>query len=281
MYTPGVYSYREYNYSGAETPVYIDDPNNPGQKVLGVNGEPSTTRRSPSSKRIAKPGNNNKYDKQGVEYTFDFGQIRAIRTSIIVNGAYMQMKNMPDVGVKQLFDLSYNSGKIQINGENVYNPVYGGYDGGKSLQGTAIRKRFNSNFSFITHIPKLRLITSLTVQCVWLDRSRNFKNSGVYYEDAEGNKIYDFEGQVDGTLYKDPDWYMDAAGNVLPFDPSLYDGGWATLFRYTGRRRPIRACSCRTRSNPISWPISALPKRSAISRRFRSTPTTSRIPVPR
>ena len=141
------------------------------------------------------------------------------------------MKNMPDVGVKQLFDLSYNSGKIQINGENVYNPVYGGYDGGKSLQGTAIRKRFNSNFSFIIHIPKLRLITSLTVQCVWLDRSRSFKNSRVYYEDAEGNKIYDFEGQVDGTLYKDPDWYMDAAGNVLPFDPSLYDGELGNAFQ--------------------------------------------------
>ena len=231
MYTPGVYSYREYNYSGAETPVYIDDPNNPGQKVLGVNGEPLDYETVTKFKRIAKPGNNNKYDKQGVEYTFDFGQIRAIRTSIIVNGAYMQMKNMPDVGVKQLFDLSYNSGKIQINGENVYNPVYGGYDGGKSLQGTAIRKRFNSNFSFITHIPKLRLITSLTVQCVWLDRSRSFKNSGVYYEDAEGNKIYDFEGQVDGTLYKDPDWYMDAAGNVLPFDPSLYDGELGNAFQ--------------------------------------------------
>lgn len=124
-YTPGVYSYREYNYSGAETPVYIDDPNNPGQKVLGVNGEPLDYETVTKFKRIAKPGNNNKYDKQGVEYTFDFGQIRAIRTSIIVNGAYMQMKNMPDVGVKQLFDLSYNSGKIQINGENVYNPVYG------------------------------------------------------------------------------------------------------------------------------------------------------------
>lgn len=227
---PGVYSYREYNYSGTETPVYIDDPNHPGQKVLGVGGVPLDYQTVTKFKSIKKPGNNNKYDKQGVEYTFDFGQIRAIRTSIILNGAYMQMKNLSDVGAKQLFDATYTSGKIQVNGENVYNPVYGGYDGGKSLQGAAVRKRLNSNFSFITHIPKLRLITSLTVQCVWLDRTRKLKNGDVYYEDAEGNKIYDFEGLAGGTLYKDPDWYMDTAGNLLPFDPSLYNGDLRNAF---------------------------------------------------
>ena len=65
---------------------------------------------------------------------------------------------------------------------------------------------------------------------MWLDRTRNLKNGDVYYEDADGNKIYDFEGLAGGTLYKDPDWYMDTAGNLLPFDPSLYNGDLRNAF---------------------------------------------------
>lgn len=222
---PQAFAYREYDtYSGTEAPVYIDDPEHPGQLVLGVDGKPLEYTDVQVFRTPKKPANDNKYDKWGVEYTFDFGQIRPIRTSVVVNGAYMNMTNRNGQGVL-LYDDPYSSVKIPIDGKNVYNPFIAGFIGGKSMNDGTQNQRFNSNVTLITHIPKLRLITSLTVQCVWLNRSRNLQPRNVYLLDEEGNPVYgDFSSGTDGrTLYKDPDYYMNAAGQVLPFSRELYE----------------------------------------------------------
>lgn len=224
--TPQVVAYREYEtYTGSETPVYMDDPARPGQKVLGVGGEPLPYRdeRIFLVSGVKKPANDRKYDKWGVEYTFDFGQIRPIRTSVVVNGAYMSMTQKEGEGVL-LYD-TYSTNKINIGDDRVYNPFLGAYYGGKSFSSGSVYTRFNSNVSLITHIPKLRLITSLTVQCVWLNRTRNLQADGVYYKDDDGQPVYgDFSNGSGGkTLYRDPDFYMNADGAVLPFDRALYD----------------------------------------------------------
>ena len=65
-----------------------------------------------------------------------------------------------------LYD-TYSSVKVPIDGKNIYNPFLGAYYGGKSVSSGSVYTRFNSNINLITHIPKLRLITTLTVQCVW------------------------------------------------------------------------------------------------------------------
>lgn len=222
---PYAFTYREYeSYTGTGTPVYMDDPENPGQKVLSVDGAPLPYKNQTIFRNNTKSANNNKYDKWGIEYTFDFGQIQAIRTSLVVNGAYMSMVSNNNQGVL-LYGLQ-NSKEYTINGEKVYTPFYASYVGDKSITGGTERKRLNSNINFITHIPKLRLITTLTLQCIWLDRSRNLQNDGVYYLDGDGNPVYaDFSKGVDAsvTFYKDPDYYMNTNGVVMAFDRSLYD----------------------------------------------------------
>ncbi len=45
--------------------------------------------------------------------------------------------------------------------------------------------RFNSNINLITHIPKLRLITTLTVQCVWLNLYWNLQAHVFYILDDD------------------------------------------------------------------------------------------------
>ena len=77
-----------------------------------------------------------------------------------------------------LYD-TYSSVKVPIDGKNIYNPFLGAYYGGKSVSSGSVYTRFNSNINLITHIPKLRLITTLTVQCVWLNRTRNLQADGV------------------------------------------------------------------------------------------------------
>ncbi|MFQ7048609.1 MAG: hypothetical protein ACLRR1_07920 [Alistipes shahii] len=223
---PQVLSFREYEtYKGTEVPVYMDDPNNPGQPVLGVGGEPLDYRDEKifHTASVKKPANDGKYDKWGVEYTFDFGQIRPVRTSVVVNGAYMTMTRKDSEGVL-LYD-TYSSVKVPIDGKNIYNPFLGAYYGGKSVSSGSVYTRFNSNINLITHIPKLRLITTLTVQCVWLNRTRNLQADGVYILDDDNHPVYgDFSNGTNGKMiYRDPDFYMNMDGQLLPFNRDLYN----------------------------------------------------------
>ena len=223
---PRVLSFREYEtYKGTEVPVYMDDPNNPGQPVLGVGGEPLDYRDEKifNTASVKKPANDGKYDKWGVEYTFDFGQIRPVRTSVVVNGAYMTMTRKDSEGVL-LYD-TYSSVKVPIDGKNIYNPFLGAYYGGKSVSSGSVYTRFNSNINLITHIPKLRLITTLTVQCVWLNRTRNLQADGVYILDDDNHPVYgDFSNGTNGKMiYRDPDFYMNMDGQLLPFNRDLYN----------------------------------------------------------
>ena len=219
---PQVLSFREYEtYKGTEVPVYMDDPNNPGQPVLGVGGEPLDYRDEKifHTASVKKPANDGKYDKWGVEYTFDFGQIRPVRTSVVVNGAYMTMTRKDSEGVL-LYD-TYSSVKVPIDGKNIYNPFLGAYYGGKSVSSGSVYTRFNSNINLITHIPKLRLITTLTVQCVWLNRTRNLRQT-VFTSSM--TTIIPFM-----AIFEWDEWQDD-----LPGSRFLYEHGWSAIAVQSG-----------------------------------------------
>ena len=142
---------------------------------------------------------------------------------VVVNGAYMTMTRKDSEGVL-LYD-TYSSVKVPIDGKNIYNPFLGAYYGGKSVSSGSVYTRFNSNINLITHIPKLRLITTLTVQCVWLNRTRNLQADGVYILDDDNNPVYgDFSNGTNGKMiYRDPDFYMNMDGQLLPFNRDLYN----------------------------------------------------------
>ncbi|NCC47080.1 MAG: hypothetical protein EOM16_08610 [Bacteroidia bacterium] len=82
------------------------------------------------------------------------------------------------------------------------------------------RERLSTNLSFVTRIPSIRMIVSLTTQCIWMSNSWNGYDYGnVYSEDSNGNAVYgDYNNKSNlMTLYRDPIAYMDREGVVRPF----------------------------------------------------------------
>ncbi|MEG0949858.1 MAG: TonB-dependent receptor [Bacteroidales bacterium] len=170
-----------------------------------------------------RPGNQAKVDKWGIEYTVNFGKIPALHTSIIVDGAYMNIRRT-DIGEEALYK------KTTINQQNrkyaaIYEGRATGYCGIKS-------ERLNTNVRFVTNIPKIRMVVSLGVQCVWLDRSQwiasNNGNQRIIMRDAQGNR-------VEGDVYKDavhtkylyPIALVDFDGNRVPFTEEMMNNAHA------------------------------------------------------
>lgn len=164
-----------------------------------------------------RPGNQAKVDKWGIEYTLDLGKIEPLNTSIILDGAYLNIRRM-ETGEEA------NYKAATINQQNrkyaaIYEGSALGLCGSKS-------ERLNTNFRFVTNIPKIRMIVSLGVQCVWMDRSQglasNANNSRIIMRDEQGNR-------VEGDVYKDathtkylyPIALVDFAGNRIPFTEEM------------------------------------------------------------
>lgn len=112
-----------------------------------------------------KPLNNKVNDTHGVEFDFDFGQIRPIRTSFVFSGAYMKtdmysssesyFQKNPDAG-----------GKYKDIG------IYASGDGSRY-------KRFSTNLRIIHNIPKIGFIVSLSLQTIWHDSQENLGTENI------------------------------------------------------------------------------------------------------
>lgn len=161
------------------------------------------------------PDNRGKQSKWGIEYEIDFGKIKAIHTSVIVNGMYLKKNDSSEGYVNQ-----YIGGSDPLDASEVY-PYISIFAGSiEPLSNGKTRDRLSTNINFVTNIPKIRMVVSLTAQCIWMNRSwRNFEQGSVYYMDGEGNRVYEdySKKSTDKVLYRDPVAYMDFDGNVRPF----------------------------------------------------------------
>lgn len=131
------------------------------------------------------PDNNYMTKKRGIEYSLNFGQIRPVRTSIIVDGAWFNVK--------------------RVRTSNSYSTVRSNYPYlvERPAGSGSIESRVNTNFRLITHIPKLRLVFSTTVQVVWYESYQNVK-AGVVKTTADGKNLYT---QPVGFYDKDQNYY--------------------------------------------------------------------------
>lgn len=163
------------------------------------------------------PGNETEQKKQGVEYTLDFGQCEAIRTSLIINGAFYSIQNKNAA-------IAANYPSKQINGKSY--PYVGFYETASISHNATKQQRFNSNFRFITHIPEVSLITTLTIQAVWLDKT-NYRmesnyNNPMYLADNDGNRIAgDPHRDTEHNKHLNPLYYMDTAGKYHEFTQEM------------------------------------------------------------
>lgn len=104
------------------------------------------------------PLNNKVNDNKGVEFDFDFGQIKAIRTSFILNGAWMQSKLYSTSN-------SFYEKSPDANGTYKNIGVYGSGDGN-------LDERLSTNLRIIHNIPQIGFVISLSVQTIWSDVSK-------------------------------------------------------------------------------------------------------------
>ena len=162
------------------------------------------------------PKNSYNIDKKGVEYIINFGSVKSLRSTFSVDGAYYHIKRIAQVlpfGEEKL--MSYQGQRFP------YLPIYPGGDGD-------ILERFNSNFQIITHIPELKMVTSVSTQVIWFDSSVNTwdgeDGTPLYFSKGANNqKNYGVTAGVD-KLYIDPIGYYDKSMVYHPWQPNMtYD----------------------------------------------------------
>lgn len=126
---------------------------------------------------ISRPTNSSLVEKEGVEFTFSSRRIPTIRTRVTVNGAWFRTKMSNSTGL-------WYKPSIIVNGKEL--PCAGYYD---DAEGTVYRS-FNTNFTFDTDIPSLRLNISLSVQNMWFTANRTLWKDGVpvKYVDIDGQE---------------------------------------------------------------------------------------------
>lgn len=204
------YQFRRYNYdTNMDRPEYVN-----GEVV--VNGQPVGYDNLRSFVNYRSPGNGIIMDKWGFEYSLDFGKIPVIQTSVIVNGAYFYQKRVED-------DLQMSYETQEVNGEPY--PYLGIFAGPANTANGQIATRLNTNVRLVTHIPQLKMIFTITGQCVWKSTKQNvweYKGKNlVYMKDEEGHIV---EGDITKdskyVKYVNPLAYMDVNGEIHPFTQS-------------------------------------------------------------
>lgn len=159
------------------------------------------------------PSNEFRTDKHGIEYSFNFGEIKPISTDLIVDGAWFWVKRR-DIGNQ------YNSSRVVASvdpatGVNVFNSYLAVLPSGLGT----IRSRFNTNFRFITHIPAIKLVLSTTVQVIWQESLRNI------WESSDGTPYYQLVDNNNGTKMwqVEPIGYYDKTLTYHDWDPSAVE----------------------------------------------------------
>ncbi|MFR9504053.1 MAG: TonB-dependent receptor [Rikenellaceae bacterium] len=214
-----VYEYITYNkyanYTGDLTPEYKDGAMWVGEEKL----ESYKRGEYLDYDYYSNTGVNRKW---GIEYDVNLGKIEPISTSIIFNGAYINQTSTSNGDVQNRPVVNDIVGNKDEGGNTVTYPYIAVYEkSASSLSFGSARDRLNTNVNFVTNIPAISMVVSMTLQCVWMDRSWNIYPEGlIYSEDENGNAIYgDYNNKDNGTLtlYRDPLYYIDSDGVVHPF----------------------------------------------------------------
>lgn len=113
-------------------------------------------------------GNTNSTENRGIEFDFDFGEIKPLHTSFYLSGAYSQTKT---------WSTALNASSVRTallpSSYNAYNltPFKVIYPSGQDYDKY---RRFLNTLRIVTNIPRLRMVASFTAQVIWQDWTENF-----------------------------------------------------------------------------------------------------------
>lgn len=177
------------------------------------NGQPLPYTSQATFATYTSPENDIEQLKKGIEYTLDMGYWKALHTSLFISGSYLNLHEKNTA-------LSALHPQMELNGKPY--PYVGIYEANHQATNLKVWQQFSTRFQFITQLPRIGLITTLTLQAVWMDKQRrgmeSSYNNSVYLVDDNGNRI-DGDPMTDTDHRKrlNPVYYMDAEGVQHPF----------------------------------------------------------------
>lgn len=136
---------------------------NPGQPTIVDFSKPERVDTLYAS--IGGVGNTNTSINKGIEFDFELGEIKALRTNFYLTGAYNESKsysNVPQVSNPVALPTYYTSRNVVP-----FKLLYSG-----ELQYTTYR-RFVTTFRAVTNIPSLRMVASLAAETIWYNYSKS------------------------------------------------------------------------------------------------------------
>jgi len=205
-YVPMVYNRYGYTWNGG-TPSQVVLPSGADLTwrigSVTMDGQPLPYITDTTFMAVSRPVNGVTLEKWGVEWTFDVAKIPAISTSINVSGAWMHVATLNTAYAQRLY-AGTSSGRTY--------PWVGIYAGSANTSNGSEKDRISTNVRFITHIPQLAMVVTLTAQMVFLESSRNLCR-------FDGQDLAWFD--ADGTGHVAPLYIMDRAGVVQPFTAEM------------------------------------------------------------
>lgn len=150
--------------------------------------------------------NGSRIDKRGVEYTLSTARWAPLATALTINGAWFRTRYSNSM---MLFD---PVGDV-VDNVAVSDRYVGLYD---TADGR-VNEQFNTNFMFDTQLPRLGLVFTTTLQCMWYVKTRRLAENGTptaYISSADGKlHPYDAAAAADPMLR-----YLERY-----YNPALYD----------------------------------------------------------
>lgn len=163
------------------------------------------------------PQNGIEQRKEGVEYILDMGRWKSLSSTFLISGSYIEVEEQNNA-------LSASYPQVELNGKPY--PYVGIYEATSLLSNLRTWQLCSSRFQCITQIPSIGLITTLTLQAVWMDKQRRGMSSNydnpVYLADEQGNRL---EGNpMTDTEHRkrlNPVYYMDGDGSLHRFTQEM------------------------------------------------------------
>lgn len=137
--------------------------------VLSMGGEIKMPHVTTDFNEYNRPTNSHSILKKGIEYSIDLGILKSLNTSLLIDGAYFYNERTTEIAT-----YNYTNSELQSN-------RLAKYPAGKKN----ITSRFNTNFRFVTHIPELRMIFSLTSQVLWFEKYKLEYDAAYFSQDGK------------------------------------------------------------------------------------------------
>ncbi|MCM1153327.1 MAG: TonB-dependent receptor [Muribaculum sp.] len=168
------FSYRKYDASGIVSGDLTDKPD--------INSLPYEDAKILDGFRRATNGTSIR--KHGIEWQLNTARWKALRTSLIVSGAWFRSTYSNS-------QMLYRTVSDVVDGVPVSDRYVGLYD----YRDGRVNEQVNTNFMFDTQIPRWGLVFTTTLQCMWQVKSTRLPINGIplQYLAAVDGLLHDYE----------------------------------------------------------------------------------------